>query len=237
VETIVAKEIKGAPGKGARMAGRIKSLRKALGLSQVEFSQQLDVTQSTVSKWERGDDEPREPQTLLKLAAMAQQPLNQFLGLPPAPGAMSPTTKMVRVVGELQAGAWREAIEWDHEDQYDIPMPPLPGLPNVPLKAFRVAGTSMNKVYPERSIVFVAPLHGTGLKPKSGNRVLVSRRNSDGLYEATVKEYVVEKDGTRWLWPRSFDPDHQAPVPYKQRSEEVTITGIVMAVSILEYAA
>ena len=63
-------------------------------------------------------------------------------------------------------------------------------------------------------------------------RVIVQRRNADGLFEATLKEYVVDEHGKKWLWPRSYDPEHQSPVQYKG-GNEVTITG-VMASFIVE---
>lgn len=214
------------------IAGRIKALRESLGLKQHELAKLVGVNQSNVSKWERGEDEPREPKTLLRLAELAHVPLSQFLGYG-APSKFVPQARMARVVGELQAGAWKEAIEWDFDDQYEERVAFADELPDVPLKAYRIAGPSMNRMFPHGTIVFVAPLSGTGLSPQSGKPVLVSRRNSDGLYEATIKEYVVDGDGSKWLWPRSYDPAHQAPVPYREsKSEEVTISGIVMVATV-----
>lgn len=47
---------------------RIKELRRRAGLSQEAFAQALNVTTSTVTKWESGKATPR---TLAALAALA----------------------------------------------------------------------------------------------------------------------------------------------------------------------
>src|SRR6185437_6658274 len=75
---------------------------------------------------------------------------------------------------------------------------------------------------------FAAATISNGLRPMNGDHVIVARRNRDGLFEASLKEYVLNDDGSRWLWPRSTDPEHQAPLQYGG-AEEVTITGIVKA--------
>jgi phosphoribosylformylglycinamidine cyclo-ligase len=43
---------------GEGMVSTIKELRKAAGLTQLELSNRLGVTPSTVYKWERGANEP-----------------------------------------------------------------------------------------------------------------------------------------------------------------------------------
>lgn len=74
-------------------------------------------------------------------------------------------------------------------------------------------------------------------KPKSGDRVVVQRVSTDGLYEVTLKEYVVDENGKTWLWPRSTDPDHQAPIRYVSKgrgTEGVHILGVVVASFVVE---
>lgn len=209
------------------MAERIKMLRKKLGLGQVEFAKQIGVDQSTVSKYERGVLEPP-PEPNIKLAELAGMPLGEWMGVEPVSEA-DVRAKTIMVVGELCAGQWREAIRWDHDDQYPVPALLDPSLPGYPLEGYVVRGTSMNRIYPDGSIVYAVATISNGLHPVNGDHVLVSRRNKRGLYEASLKEYVVDADGSKWLWPRSSDPEHQAPLRFGAETEEVTITGIVMA--------
>jgi len=216
------------------LADKIKKLRKSLGLNQDQLAARIGLdVQSTVSKWERGKQRPNAEYTA-KLAELAGETMGQFIGAEPLK-KNDAAVRNYRVVGELQAGAWKESLEWDFEDQYEIPCYVGPNMPNYPLKGFVVRGPSMNKLYPEGAIVFAAATISNGLTPKSGNKVIVSRRDQNGLYESTIKEFVVEPDGSKWLWPRSYDPEHQAPVEYNNgRAEEVTITGIIMASFIVE---
>jgi repressor LexA len=209
------------------IAKKIKELRERLGIDQIELARRLgDVNQSTVSKWERGLQKPN-AERQAKLAEAAGVTVGEWLGIEPT-SAADFRGKTVMVVGDLQAGAWREAIEWDYDDQYPMPVIMDPSRPSYPMQGFVVRGTSMNRPYPEGSHVFVASTISNGLTPRNGDHVLVIRRNKRGLYEATLKEYVVNEDGSRWLWPRSTDPQYQAPMKINgDDSEEVTIAGIV----------
>ncbi len=208
------------------IAKKVKELREQLGLNQVEFAARLDEDQSKISKWERGKQRPN-AESAAKLAALAGQSMAEWWGVTPirANDISAPT---VRVVGELQAGAWREAVEWPHDDQWEMPVPRDPSKPMRPLQGFVVRGNSVNKLYPDGSLVFVASTIGNGIAPKSGDMVLVQRQNRNGLIEATLKEFVVGDDGIKWLWPRSTDPEHQTPIQYASTdAEEVVITGVV----------
>ncbi|MBZ9659822.1 XRE family transcriptional regulator [Mesorhizobium sp. ESP-6-4] len=208
------------------MAEKIKALRERLGIDQKELSQRIGVDQSTVSKYERGIQEPkREPS--MRLAELAGVPFGEWMGVEPISTA-DVRAKNVTVVGELCAGQWREAIEWDHDDQYTVPALIDSDLPGYPLKGFVVRGTSMNEYYPDGSIVFAAATIANGLQPANGDHVIVTRRNNKGLYEASLKEYVIGVDGSKWLFPRSHDPEHKTPLRLDD-SEEVTVTGIVRA--------
>lgn len=218
-----------------KLADKIKKLRKDLGLTQKEFATRLGVEdQSLVSKWESGRQEPN-AERMVRLADMAGQTIGQFMDIEPLSRKTVPA-RVFRVIGELQAGAWKEAVEWAPDDQYEVSMPLPPGVPSgIPLHGFIIRGNSMNKLYPDGTLVLVASTVANRLRPKNGQRVLVQRRNREGLYEATIKEYVVNEDGSKWLWPRSFDPEHQAPIPYKSSDvEEVTVSGIVMTAVISE---
>ncbi|WP_181168642.1 MULTISPECIES: helix-turn-helix domain-containing protein [unclassified Mesorhizobium] len=208
------------------MAEKIKALRARLGIDQKELSAKIGVDQSTVSKYERGVQEPkREPN--MKLADLAGVAYGEWVGVEPVePDDVR--ARMVTVVGELCAGDWREAIEWDHDDQYKVPALLDPDMPGYPLQGYIVRGTSMNNYYPDGAVVFVAATIANGLRPVHGDHVIVTRRDRQGLVEASLKEYVLGEDGVRWLWPRSSDPQHQAPLQYGG-AEEVTITGIVQA--------
>jgi transcriptional regulator with XRE-family HTH domain len=215
---------------------KIRRLRKELGLNQAELAEKVGVStdgQSVVSKWERGLNEPN-TERKIKLARLAGKSVEQFLEIEPVTPRNSVSRTML-VVGDIQAGVWRESVEWDHDEQYEVPITLPAGYPDFLIRGYIVRGNSMNKLYPAGTLISIAGTVENRLKPKNGNKVLVHRRNRDGMIEATLKEYVVDEKGGVWLWPRSTDPEHQQPISYKDPGvEEVVVVGIVTGAYIME---
>ncbi len=140
----------------------------------------------------------------------------------------------VKVLGEVQAGVWMEAVQWDDGDTYEVPY-------GVPAKfadsayGLRVIGDSMNLVYPDGTVVIVIPVWEYGDEIPSGKRVIVERRKKDGIVEATAKELEVI-NGHAKLWPRSTNPKFQQAIdiawPYEEPQgiglETVEIKGVII---------
>ena len=220
----------------SRLAKKIKDLRTSLMMNQPEFAKAVgDVDQSTVSKWENDKQRPR-PEQMVRLAELANVTPQQFLGVQVV-NRLENNLPTVQVTGALQAGSWSEALEWPEEDRYQVPAPPLPPeWDDVTLHAREVHGNSMNRYYPDGSIVYICPITILGRKPKSGEKVAV-QRVTDAGYEVTLKEYVIGDDGKVWLWPRSTDPEHQQPLPYidpRRHTESVRIIGVVVGSLVME---
>lgn len=140
------------------------------------------------------------------------------------------------VIGEVQAGVFKQA--WQKErDEWEA----FTGRPDLiaPIQerfGLRVAGDSMNLVYPEGTILECVYYHGREIIP-SGKRVIVQRVRSDGQVEATVKELMRNEDGAEWLVPRSTNPIYHAfrgDQPGENDIERVEIIGVVVASTRLE---
>ena len=87
----------------------------------------------------------------------------------------------------------------------------------------------MDLLYPEGTMVIVVRYGDIGRGPAPGERVIVLRRAQDmDAYEATVKEFQIDAKGRRVLWPRSSDPDFQAPfiLADGQATEEIPLSGL-----------
>lgn len=138
-----------------------------------------------------------------------------------------PTAASVLVVrGTVEAGSWREVAFTDLEHDFET-LPAPRSVVDSGAFALRVAGPSMDRLYPDGSYVVVQPWHGGPLP--YGKRVVVERARPDGLVETTVKELVQGRDGEPELWPRSNHPAHQAPVTYKDvEGVTVRILGVVI---------
>jgi len=118
----------------------------------------------------------------------------------------------IAVVGDVAAGEWRDAIQWDVDDAYTVNAPADNRYPGIKRYGLRICGPSMNNVYPEGSVVICVLLDDLARMPAPGERVVCEQTRSDGLVEATIKEVVLDEDHRVWLSPRSTDPRFQTPI-------------------------
>lgn len=120
--------------------------------------------------------------------------------------------RRVVVTAHVQAGNWEEAWEWDESDKYPILIPDLPEYKSIRLFAAETRGPSMNKRYPERTVIVFNDVQETGEDPIPGKRYVVERRRQSGEAEHTVKTLMTDNDGKLWLMPESDDPRFQTPI-------------------------
>lgn len=139
----------------------------------------------------------------------------------PLPTPASPLT----VRGIVEAGSWREMALSDLEYEPETFLAPRSVVDSGAF-ALRVAGPSMDLLYPDGSFVVVQPWDGGPLP--FGKRVIVER-TKHGLIETTVKELVRGPDGEPVLWPRSSHPAHQEPILLNQDDETIRLIGIVIS--------
>lgn len=88
------------------LADKIKAIRMAQGMTQGEFAELFQTTQSTVSRWERGA-EP-EHRHLLQLAEMAGLSVEVLLGVSKMDAIL---LKNIPLVGYVGAGAQIEPLD------------------------------------------------------------------------------------------------------------------------------
>lgn len=224
------------------LSKNIMALRENLGKTQEQFAKMIvgydgePVTQPTVGRWERGTHVP-DYASIAQMAKMAGCTVEEFAGakLINFDTLMS---KSVMVAGQLQAGHWSENMLWDESDRYAIPYVHGSDIPHYHVQAFLVVGDSMDRKYPEGSIVIVAPTIVNGIEPVDGDIVVVDRVDTAEQHEATLKQLYIDSDGKKWLWPRSHSPEHQQPINLTDKMgenvKEVVITGIVISAWINE---
>lgn len=210
------------------LATRIRARRKTLGLKQREIADHMDKDQSTISHWETGEDSPS-TDDLKRLADFFGVP---FEALAFGKSDDTPSFLTVNLVGTVAAGEWQEAVELPQDEWRQLPFANDENGLNLPIFALKTMGDSMNLVFPERTILFCAKIIDYDHDLKNHDYVIVYRRRSDGLTEATVKEYIVDEDGNTWLWPRSTSPKHQEPfgMPFDPTGdiEEMWVAAIVI---------
>lgn len=127
--------------------------------------------------------------------------------LPEPSATVQVVNRRVPLVGEVRAGAWTEIPDEPYVED-EIPVF-LPDYDRASLFALRVAGKSMDLLYPDGCVVIAGPTAEIGLRVGD---IAVVRRRRAGLAETTLKEIVQETDGSYSLYPRSSDPSFQ-PIP------------------------
>lgn len=208
--------------KPVEAARAIKRARLDAGLTQAELAERMGIPQSVVSTWESGASQSWR-RYAERLASTLSMPKGHFVALEPG----QPIGQGVVVVGEVQAGVFRAALEWSDEDRFQIPVGAVGGFEPDQLCALRVVGPSMDLVYPDGSYVIVARALDTDVR--DGDRVVVHVQRG-GLWEATLKEVRVEGDGRIALWPRSSHPEHQTPIYLDAGDQDAPrITYVVVA--------
>lgn len=162
--------------------------------------------------------------TYAKLARAAEVHVWQLTGEQPEPA--TPTT--VWVAGHVEAGDFREAVEWDRAEWYAVDVP-VPSRFQGKAKALEVRGPSMNNAYPAGTVVIWVDMLDFR-EARDRDRVIVYSYGRDDQIEATVKE-LRTADGQQWLWPDSSHPEHQQPINPRmppERIKRVEVQGIVI---------
>lgn len=205
---------------------RLRQARQAAGYRTArEFADTHDIPQPTYTMHELGKRALKR-ETAVRYAKALNISLEWLMtgnGKGPSESpALRPiaTLEDVPVVGHVQAGEWQEALELDEQEWRYVPVALDPEYPEVKRFGLKVLGPSMNKLYPEGTVLICIGLHDIGEDPRPGDKVICQRRRKDGLIEATVKEYVLEADGSHWLYPRSTDPRFQQPWPLEKPGDD-----------------
>lgn len=202
----------------------LRAFIKDSGFKIARWAKQSGVDKNSIYNFLNGHSQALDPRTYGKLARSAEVPIWRISG--EAPEQPSPTA--IWVSGSVEAGTFREAVEWDRSRWYSVDVP-VPERFRRRAKALEVRGFSMDLEYrPGAVVIWVDFLDFR--PPRHEDHVIVYAHN-DGRIEATVKELRIDDNGKRWLWPRSSKPEHQQPLDTDNPPEGVTnieIKGIVI---------
>lgn len=207
------------------MSTRIRKARQALSMNQAAFAKALGVNQSTVSRWESGATP--DGADIAKIAALTGIDMAALVSADFSAAQHGPS---LFVKGNVAAGVWKEAVEWDRGDWIAYQGGSHINAPISARFGLRVSGESMNEVYPDGTVLdCVSVIHAGIDEIKSGQRVIVVRKRVTGEVEATVKEYQETEDGI-WLVPKSRNPAFQQPIPITGDDPEIEETRIIAVV-------
>lgn len=179
---------------------------------------------------------------LRKLEAALEAPHNYFVEAATRDEATQPASKFpvietAYVKGAVQAGVWKESMEWPPSEWTQVFYPVDGRFPGIERIGLLVQGNSMNRVYPSGSVVIVVRFSDIARLPANGERVIVLRRcQTSSEYEATVKRFTSDEGGRIILWPESTEPEFQQPIiiddPNQYNSDteygDIVIFGLVI---------
>lgn len=201
---------------------RIKELRVARDLTQAQLAEMIGTTDATIQRLESGKRQ---------LTQRWAEQISLVLGVDVSEvfGSILPaTTAGLSVIGEVQAGVWREIDFADEPKHPPLPLGPDPRYQNKQQFALLVQGESMNRVFTPGTFIVCVSWTDIGRNPKEGDIVVVERRR-DGMVETTVKKIAIQ-NRKLVLMPDSTDPRFQNPIELEGSLErdEIVITALVV---------
>lgn len=204
---------------------RIREIREAAGLTQAQVADAIGLHLTNYNALENGKT---------RLTPDRMEQIGRALGVNPIelladPAGRSANFRTVIVKGHVQAGHWAESSEWPEEDWFGVPILDDPALSNYTLHGAQTRGPSMDRRYPEGTILIFTDINETGEEPQLGKRYIVERERPDGMRETTVKQLWRDENGDVWLLPDSTDPRFQTPIAIDgDESATIRIVGRVI---------
>lgn len=178
---------------------RLAEMREKAGLTQQQLADKLGVTQQTIYYYEKGRREMKSG-VLIALSEALGCSVSDLLGISNSDGLLNQRpskTRNVPVFGRIAAGTPRAAFSVSDETHET---PEALYLQHIHAFWLIVAGNSMNRIFPEGSLVLVDPDE----EVRNGDVGAVFVNGDD----ATLKRIFFEGETVR-LHPESYDPEYR----------------------------
>lgn len=178
---------------------KIAEARRAKGWSQQQLAERLDTTQQQIARYETGQRDPK-ADVILKISSILNVTVSYLLGVDSDSGyieAIPARSYSLPIVGRIAAGAAREAIEQAGETRQTTEETYV-AHPNGFWLV--VSGNSMNKLFPEGTLVLVDPDE----EVRNGDVAALFVNGDD----ATIKRVYFDGRSVT-LVPESYDPEYR----------------------------
>ena len=175
---------------------RIAQVRDHAGMTQQQVAAAIGVTTTGYQNWEYGNT-PIKATALRELAKLFGCTTDYLLNISDIKVAVPSATRMLPVFGSISAGTPREALT-----QSDVMHETPERLYLEHERAFwlTVSGNSMNRLFPDGSLVLIDPDE----EVRNGDVAVVFVNGDD----ATLKR-VYHEGGSVRLHPESYDPEYR----------------------------
>ena len=211
----------------ARIDGRLAEL----GMAPEAASKAAGLSRSTIRKMhEQAASGFRASVRLSTIEALA--PILRVTPEWLAFGVNAPQTEglvIAPIKARLQAGIWTEHPHDAIDGRGPVFVPADMAPRGAKVYAAEVVGSSMNRVYPEGTIVVLEARFDDASSLIAGRRYHVERRRPDGSVESTIKTVKRRPDDSIWLVPESDDPAFQAAISLPSSDgEQISFVGRVL---------
>lgn len=209
---------------------RIEIRLKALSMSAAKASKLATGSPDFIRDLKRAKSQNPSAEHIEALARVLKTSSTWLLTGRHSPNA-DPVLTQLDVIGTIEAGQFRDMTLSNQDADYPkIAVVTNRSYAEARQYALRVAGDSMNELFPDGSYVICAEWGDLGEPLRNGICVHVERYISGThLVENTLKEIKLGKNG-RFLLPRSTNPVHK-PIPLPEgehESNEIKIRGRVI---------
>lgn len=140
--------------------------------------------------------------------------------------------RTIEVTGAVAAGVWKEGVEWQEDERYEVVIGPSP-FPKARRFGLEVEGLSMDLEFPPGTILDCLSIFDVGEEPDNNDFVVVERVRADGKRELTVKQFHRDAGGRTWLLPRSSQPEFQTPIEVGQPNVDHDTDSIVQVIAFV----
>jgi repressor LexA len=193
-------------GEGKFTKNNIRALREKTGLTQTALAAKVGISTSYLSNIEQFKRRTNSD-TLARIGEVLGASMSSIVDV-------SGATLVVTVSSSCQAGAWFEGCEWPPEDRYEVTVLDIGNYVGIERHASEIRGGSMNKVYPDGSIIVWVAMQDIKEPLVPGKRYTLHATAKDGTLEHTVKSFTRDRSGREWFFQESDDPNYQVPTEY-----------------------
>ena len=213
-------------GTGDYQRNNIRAVREKSGLTVTELAKRSGISVSYLSNLEQF----KRKANLEVISILGSQ-----LGVSASHLVdISTATTSVLVDSYVAAGKWRTTVEGiANGENYEVTIFETKNYPGVKRHACEVLGSSMNRIYPEGTVLVWVPFSDIAEPLVPGRRYIVDRINGRREIERTARTFMRDANGGEWFLYESDDPEFQAPVPYipvsKKPIERMNVIGRVVS--------
>ncbi|MES2782990.1 MAG: S24 family peptidase [Pseudomonadota bacterium] len=181
----------------------------------------------------RGQDRKPSFDAVAGLAAAMDMDVNEFILTPTPRGG----PVYIKVVGAVEAGAWREQSQWPDDQQYEV-RALQSDFPELDRFGLVVMGYSMDKLFAPGVVLDCLKLPFSGESPitPTPGQIVIAQHNRGGLCEMTCKRLGRETDGQWYLMPESTKAEHQEKIPIGAPDENYALDDGIVIVGIVSAA-